>query len=319
MEKVLVTLRVPELVYENLKNNFTLIYNDSMNPLSKKELIEKVKDVNAILCPLSEKIDREIMEAGKNLKIIANFGAGFDNIDIDAANDLGIIVTNSPAVNSTSSTSELTIGIMIDIMRNITSGEKDLRKGNFKGWKPVYGLGNSLSGKTLGIIGTGRIGKDVARKARAFDMNLIYYNRTRLDKDIENEYNLSYKNLDELIEISDVITIHTAYSDDLKHLFNEETFNKMKTSSYLINASRGPIVEEKALIHALNNNIIKGAALDVYEFEPSISEDLLNAKNILLVPHLGNATYEARNEMGLLAFENIKDVLSGKPAKNKVN
>lgn len=319
MEKVLVTLKVPELVYENLKNNFTLIYNDSMNPLSKKELIEKVKDVNAILCPLSEKIDREIMEAGKNLKIIANFGAGFDNIDIDAANDLGIIVTNSPAVNSTSSTSELTIGIMIDIMRNITSGEKDLRKGNFKGWKPVYGLGNSLSGKTLGIIGTGRIGKDVARKARAFDMNLIYYNRTRLDKDIENEYNLSYKNLDELIEISDVITIHTAYSDDLKHLFNEETFNKMKTSSYLINASRGPIVEEKALIHALNNNIIKGAALDVYEFEPSISEDLLNAKNILLVPHLGNATYEARNEMGLLAFENIKDVLSGKPAKNKVN
>lgn len=319
MEKVLVTLKVPELVYENLKNNFTLIYNDSMNPLSKKELIEKVKDVNAILCPLSEKIDREIMEAGKNLKIIANFGAGFDNIDIDAANDLGIIVTNSPAVNSTSSTSELTIGIMIDIMRNITSGEKDLRKGNFKGWKPVYGLGNSLSGKTLGIIGTGRIGKDVARKARAFDMNLIYYNRTRLDKDIENEYNLSYKNLDELIEISDVITIHTAYSDNLKHLFNEETFNKMKTSSYLINASRGPIVEEKALIHALNNNIIKGAALDVYEFEPSISEDLLNAKNILLVPHLGNATYEARNEMGLLAFENIKDVLSGKPAKNKVN
>lgn len=319
MEKVLVTLKVPELVYENLKNNFTLIYNDSMNPLSKKELIEKVKDVNAILCPLSEKIDREIMEAGKNLKIIANFGAGFDNIDIDAANDLGIIVTNSPAVNSTTSTSELTMGIMIDIMRNITSGEKDLRKGNFKGWKPVYGLGNSLSGKTLGIIGTGRIGKDVARKARAFDMNLIYYNRTRLDKDIENEYNLSYKNLDELIEISDVITIHTAYSDDLKHLFNEETFNKMKTSSYLINASRGPIVEEKALIHALNNNIIKGAALDVYEFEPNISEDLLNAKNILLVPHLGNATYEARNEMGLLAFENIKDVLSGKPAKNKVN
>lgn len=319
MEKVLVTLKVPELVYENLKNNFTLIYNDSMNPLSKKELIEKVKDVNAILCPLSEKIDREIMEAGKNLKIIANFGAGFDNIDIDAANDLGIIVTNSPAVNSTTSTSELTMGIMIDIMRNITSGEKDLRKGNFKGWKPVYGLGNSLSGKTLGIIGTGRIGKDIARKARAFDMNLIYYNRTRLDKDIENEYNLSYKNLDELIEISDVITIHTAYSDDLKHLFNEETFNKMKTSSYLINASRGPIVEEKALIHALNNNIIKGAALDVYEFEPNISEDLLNAKNILLVPHLGNATYEARNEMGLLAFENIKDVLSGKPAKNKVN
>lgn len=319
MEKVLVTLKVPELVYENLKNNFTLIYNDSMNPLSKKELIEKVKDVNAILCPLSEKIDREIMEAGKNLKIIANFGAGFDNIDIDAANDLGIIVTNSPAVNSTSSTSELTMGIMIDIMRNITSGEKDLRKGNFKGWKPVYGLGNSLSGKTLGIIGTGRIGKDVARKARAFDMNLIYYNRTRLDKNIENEYNLNYKNLDELIEISDVITIHTAYSDDLKHLFNEETFNKMKTSSYLINASRGPIVEEKALIHALNNNIIKGAALDVYEFEPNISEDLLNAKNILLVPHLGNATYEARNEMGLLAFENIKDVLSGKTAKNKVN
>ena len=319
MEKVLVTLKVPELVYENLKNNFTLIYNDSMNPLSKKELIEKVKDVNAILCPLSEKIDREIMEAGKNLKIIANFGAGFDNIDIDAANDLGIIVTNSPAVNSTTSTSELTMGIMIDIMRNITSGEKDLRKGNFKGWKPVYGLGNSLSGKTLGIIGTGRIGKDVARKARSFDMNLIYYNRTRLDKDIENEYNLSYKNLDELIEISDVITIHTAYSDDLKHLFNEETFNKMKTSSYLINASRGPIVEEKALIHALNNNIIKGAALDVYEFEPNISEDLLNAKNILLVPHLGNATYEARNEMGLLAFENIKDVLSGKTAKNKVN
>lgn len=319
MEKVLVTLRVPELVYENLKNNFDLIYNDSMNPLSKKELIEKVKDVDAILCPLSEKIDREIMEAGKNLKIIANFGAGFDNIDIKAASDLGIIVTNSPAINSTSSTAELTMGIMIDIMRNITSGEKDLRDGNFKGWKPVYGLGDSLANKTLGIIGTGRIGKDIARKAKAFDMNLIYYNRTKLDKSEENKYNLEYKDLDELIKISDVITIHTAYSEELKHLFNKDTFDKMKKSAYLINASRGPIVEEKALIDALNKEVIKGAALDVYEFEPNISEELLNTKNILLVPHLGNATYEARNEMGMIAFENIKDVLNGKSAKNKVN
>lgn len=319
MEKVLVTMKVPEFVYENLKDNFELIYNNSINPLTKNEILDKVKDVSAIICPLSEQIDADILNAGKNLKIIANIGAGFDNIDIKTATKLGIIVTNSPAEHSTTSTAELTMGLILDLMRGITKGEYDLRRGNFKGWKPTYGLGHTLSGKTLGIIGTGNIGKTVAKMAKPFNMDIIYYNRTKLSEDIEKKLNIQYKELDCIIKESDVITIHTAYSKDLHHLFNNNTFKKMKNSAFLINASRGPIVSEKDLVYALNNNIIAGAGLDVYEFEPNISEELLNAKNTLLVPHLGNATFEARNEMGMLALENVKLVLNGDNPLNQVN
>ena len=312
--KVLITNRIPEEIIKKYEENFEVDYHDSLDFLSKEELKTRIKDVEGLVCPLSEKIDSEIIDAANNLKIIANYGAGFDNVDIDYAKEKGIIVTNAPASASTKSTAELTFGLMIDLLRNITKMNSDCYDDSFEGWKPVYGLGETLEGKTLGIIGLGRIGTEVMRKAKAFDMDVIFYNRSK--KDVEGAKQVE---LDYLLENSDVITMHTAYSDELHHLIDKKAFDKMKKSAYLINASRGKVIDELDLINALNEEKIAGCALDVYEFEPKISDELRNAKNILLAPHLGNATKLARVQMGDPTFDNIMQFKNGEIPKNKVN
>lgn len=319
MKKILITMRVPKDTLDMLSKNFELDYNDSLEFLPKDVLKEKVKNADAALIPLSEKWDKEIIDSAKNLKIIANFGAGYDNIDIEAASEKGIIVTNAPAKGSTNATAEIAMGLIVDIMRGITRGEEALRKGEFKGWKPTFGLGPVLYGKTLGIFGLGRIGKGVAARAKAFGMNVIYNSRTKLDDAHEKELGIKYVEFDELLKTSDVISLNPSYSKELHHLFNEEAFKKMKPSAYLVNTSRGPIIDEKALSKALENKVIKGAALDVYEFEPDVTESLLKLDNIVLSPHLGNASIEARDEMGMMAAKNIIAVLNGEEAPNKVN
>lgn len=319
MKKILITMRVPKDTLDMLSKNFELDYNDSLEFLPKDVLKEKVKNADAALIPLSEKWDKEIIDSAKNLKIIANFGAGYDNIDIEAASVKGIIVTNAPAKGSTNATAEIAMGLIVDIMRGITRGEEALRKGEFKGWKPTFGLGPVLYGKTLGIFGLGRIGKGVAARAKAFGMNVIYNSRTKLDDALEKELGVKYVEFDELLKTSDVISLNPSYSKELHHLFNEEAFKKMKPSAYLVNTSRGPIIDEKALSKALENKVIKGAAIDVYEFEPAVTESLLKLDNIVLSPHLGNASIEARDEMGMMAAKNIIAVLNGEEAPNKVN
>ena len=309
--KVLITNRIPEEIIKKYEENFEVDYHDSLDFLSKEELKTRIKDVEGLVCPLSEKIDSEIIDAAKNLKIIANYGAG---VDIDYAKEKGIIVTNAPASASTKSTAELTFGLMIDLLRNITKMNSDCYDNSFEGWKPVYGLGETLEGKTLGIIGLGRIGTEVMRKAKAFDMDVIFYNRSKKEVDGAKQVDLDY-----LLENSDVITLHTSYSGELYHLIDAKAFSKMKKSAYLINASRGKVISEQDLINALNNGEIAGCALDVYEFEPKISEDLKNAKNILLAPHLGNATKLARVQMGEFTFDNIMQFKNGEIPKNKVN
>lgn len=302
-----------------MKKDFEIDYNDSLDFLSKEDLIKRAKDANALLVPLSEKIDKEIIEACDNLEIIANFGAGFDNIDIKAAADKNIVVTNAPAKFSTQSTAEIAIGLIIDVMRGITRGEDSLRQGNFKGWKPTYGLGPSVAGKTLGIFGMGRIGQAVCKRAKALEMDVIYHSRTRLDSEKEKELGATYVSFDELIEKSDVISLNSSYSKDLNHLFDADVFGRMKKSAYLVNTSRGPIIDEEALVKALAEKAIAGAGLDVYEFEPSVTEGLLKLDNVVLSPHLGNATIEAREEMGMIAARNIVLVLGGGHPINKVN
>ena len=319
MKKILITMRVPKDTLDMLSKNFELDYNDSLEFLPKDVLKEKVKNADAALIPLSEKWDKEIIDSAKNLKIIANFGAGYDNIDIEAASVKGIIVTNAPAKGSTNATAEIAMGLIVDIMRGITRGEEALRKGEFKGWKPTFGLGPVLYGKTLGIFGLGRIGKGVAARAKAFGMNVIYNSRTKLEDALEKELGVKYVEFDELLKKSDVISLNPSYSKELHHLFNEEAFKKMKPSAYLVNTSRGPIIDEKALSKALENKVIKGAAIDVYEFEPAVTESLLKLDNIVLSPHLGNASIEARDEMGMMAAKNILAVLNGEEAPNKVN
>ena len=319
MKKILITMRVPKDTLDMLSKNFELDYNDSLEFLPKDVLKEKVKNADAALIPLSEKWDKEIIDSAKNLKIIANFGAGYDNIDIEAASEKGIIVTNAPAKGSTNATAEIAMGLIVDIMRGITRGEEALRNGEFKGWKPTFGLGPVLYGKTLGIFGLGRIGKGVAARAKAFGMNVIYNSRTKLDDALEKELGVKYVEFDELLKTSDVISLNPSYSKELHHLFNEEAFKKMKPSAYLVNTSRGPIIDEKALSKALEEKVIKGAAIDVYEFEPAVTESLLKLDNIVLSPHLGNASIEARDEMGMMTAKNILAVLNGEEAPNKVN
>lgn len=319
MKKVLITMQVPEPVVEKIKKDFEIDYNDSLDFLDREDLIKRAKDASALLVPLSEKIDREIIEACDNLEIIANFGAGFDNVDIKAAAEKNIVVTNAPAKFSTQSTAEIAIGLIIDVMRGITRGEDSLRAGEFKGWKPTYGLGPSVAGKTLGIFGMGRIGQAVCKRAKAMKMDVIYHSRTRLDESKEKELGATYVSFDELIEKSNVISLNSSYSKELHHLFNEDVFGRMKDTAYLVNTSRGPIIDEEALVKALAEKTIAGAGLDVYEFEPAVTEGLLKLDNVVLSPHLGNATIEAREEMGMIAAKNIILVLSGGEAINKVN
>ncbi|MBC1879183.1 hydroxyacid dehydrogenase [Listeria seeligeri] len=275
--------------------------------LTEENLIKKAAKVDAIICPLSTQITAKVLESAENLKIVANIGAGFDNIDVKKSKELGIAVTNTPDV-STEATAELTLGLILAVARRITEGDRLCRETpeEFKGWAPTFFLGTELTGKTLGIIGLGRIGQAVAKRAAAFGMKIIYSGHNQKDWDAE------FVSQEELLKRSDVVTIHAAYNPDLKHLINEETLQMMKPNAFLINAARGPVVEEAALVKALKNEEIAGAALDVFEFEPKIGEELRGLDNVVLTPHIGNATVETRSEMGRMAISNVEAVLAGK-------
>lgn len=316
--KLLITSNIPKKIYDDLDKNFEISYHDSNVPLKKEEIMEIIKGQDALLCPLSDKIDKEVIDAGDNLKIIANYGAGFDNIDIDYAREKGIVVTNAPAPASAVSTAELAFGLMLAAARKIVSGDKVTRAGEFYGWRPTFYLGSQLKGKTLGIIGLGNIEKNLAKRARAFEMKVVYYSRTRKE-DFEKEFDIEYLDRDEVIRSADFLSLHTAFVPDLRHMISKKELEMMKKSAILINASRGPIVDEDALADALIENVIAGAALDVYEFEPRVNDKLMDLDNVILAPHLGNATFEARLEMGENAKDNLIDFKNGKNPKNKVN
>lgn len=285
--------------------------------ITEAELIKNVTEVDAIICPLSSPISAKVLESAKNLKIVANIGAGFDNIDVKKAQELGIAVTNTPDV-STEATAELTLGLILDVARRISEGDRLCRETpeQFKGWAPTFFLGTELSGKTLGIIGLGRIGQAVAKRAAAFGMKIIYSGHH--PKEVAKEWDAEFVSQEELLKRSDVVTIHAAYSPSLKHLLNETTLKTMKSSAFLINAARGPVVEEVALIKALEAGVIAGAALDVFEFEPKIGEDLAKLDNVVLTPHIGNATVETRAAMGKIAIANVEAVLAGKAPLHSV-
>lgn len=318
MKKIFISGKIPFIAYETLSKEFDVTMHDDITLLNKVEIINGLSGADGLLCLLSDKIDREIIESNPNLKIIANYGAGFDNIDIKAASENNVFVSNTPIV-STISTAELTIALMLGIARRIVEGDSIMRKGNFSGWAPLYQLGTELSGKTLGIIGMGNIGKAVAKRAKAFDMDIIYNNRTQLSPEVEAELGLKYVSQEEIFSSSDFISLHVSYSPASHHLINEETLSKMKSTASIINAARGPLIDEKALLNALKNKTIKAAALDVFEFEPEITKGLEELDNIILTPHIGNATEEARSAMAQIAANNIIDVFNGLEPKNKVN
>jgi D-3-phosphoglycerate dehydrogenase len=276
-----------------------------------EELLEKIADVDAFIPMFDLKVPAELIKAGKNLKIISNVGVGYNNIDIKTAKEHNTIVCNTPTP-VTEPTAELAITLMGSIARGIVLSDRKVRNSSVK-WGVLENIGNGLYGKTLGIVGFGRIGQATARRAVASGMKLVYFSRNRVSADIEKLYNAEYRSLDQLLSESDFISLHTPLTEETHHLINAEKLSLCKPTAFIINTARGAVIDEKALILAMKSGKIKGAALDVYESEPRISEELLEMENVVLVPHIGTATREARNEMALQASENIINFFRGGP------
>lgn len=309
--KVLLTRLLPQPGINLLKKYFELKINPEDNIMSKEKIIEKIKDKHGLICLLTDKIDAEIMDAGRKLKTIANYAVGFNNIDIDEATKRNIPVTNTPGV-LTETTADMVFALILSTARRIVEADRFLRGGKFKGWAPTLLLGNDVYNKTLGIIGFGKIGRAVAQRAKGFHMKIIYYEPVRLSHDIEKKYSAEYKSFDDLLKESDFITIHTPLVESTHHLISEKEFSLMKKTAYLINAARGSIVDEKALVEALKKKKIAGCALDVFEREPDVEKELITIPNTILVPHIGSASIETRTKMALIVAENVIAVLVNK-------
>lgn len=318
MAKIFVAGEIPQKGLEMLTKDHEVEVFEEERLISEEELMEYIKDKDALLSLLSTPVTKEVINQAPNLKIIANYGAGFNNIDFEYAASKGIPATNTP-IASTAATADLTIALLLAAARRVTEGDEVCRTVGFNGWAPLYFRGREVTGKTIGIVGFGQIGQAVAKRAAAFDMKVLYSNLDRVSPDVEEALNAAYVSFDELVTKSDFITINCSYSPSMKHMFSTEQFEMMKPTAYLINCARGPIVEEAALIRALEEKRIEGAALDVFEFEPEIGEGLKNLKNVVLTPHIGNATYEARDAMAVMAASNIVKVLSNEEASFVIN
>lgn len=276
-------------------------------PISRDELLARVPGKDALMCLLTDPVDRAVVEAGTRLRIIANIAVGYNNIDVAAARERGIPVTNTPDV-LTDSVAEFTWAMILAVARRLSEGERVVRSGAWKGWALDFMLGSELKGKTLGIVGMGRIGRSVAAKAPAFGMAVVYTSRS--DANVEGA---ERRSLDHLLSTADVVTLHVPLTAETRHMIDRRALLRMKRSAYLVNTARGPVVDEEALAWALRERLISGAALDVYEREPAVHADLRALENALLVPHLGSATTETRTAMADLAASNVLAVLEGRP------
>ncbi|OFK22749.1 hydroxyacid dehydrogenase [Staphylococcus sp. HMSC068H12] len=318
MVKVYIAGPIPEVGLNLLKDQgFEVDMFEGTGIIDKETLKQGVKDADALISLLSTSIDKEVIDAANNLKIITNYGAGFNNVDIDYARQQNIDVTNTPKA-STNSTAELTFALVLAVARRIPEGDKLCRTTGFDGWAPLFFRGREVSGKTIGIIGLGEIGSAVARRAKAFDMNILYTGpHQKVDK--EREIGAKYVDLETLLKNADFVTINAAYNPSLHHQIDKAQFEMMKPTSYLINASRGPIVHEKALVQALKDKEIEGAALDVFEFEPEINDELKTLDNVVITPHIGNATFESRDMMSKIVANDTISKLNNDQPKFIVN
>ncbi|MBQ5152718.1 2-hydroxyacid dehydrogenase family protein [Macrococcoides caseolyticum] len=307
--KVLVAGEIPEKGLAFLKEHFEVDLFEGEQLITKEELIDRIKDKDALVSLLSTNVDKEIIDAAPNLQIIANYGAGFNNIEYEYAREKGIDVTNTPKA-STNATADLTMALLLASARRVVEGDTLCRTTGFNGWAPLFFRGREVSGKTLGIIGLGEIGQAVARRAKGFDMNILYTGPNR-HEEREKELEATYVSLEELLKQADFITINAAYNPSMEHMIDKEQLEIMKPTAYLINASRGPVVHEAALADALENKVIEGAALDVFEFEPEINDKLKTLDNVVITPHIGNATFEARDMMADIVTQNVYKKLNG--------
>ena len=315
--KIFITRKIPETGLEILKKYHDIKVNSYDGGLTKKEIIQGIKGKDGLLCLLTDQIDKEIIDSEPRLKMIANYAVGFDNIDVKTATRKGIPVSNTPGV-LTDATSEMAWALLFSVSRRIVEADKFTRAGKFNGWSPMLMLGQDITNKTLGVIGTGRIGTAFALKSKGFGMNVLYVNRKR-NEILEKELNAKKVKLEKLLKESDFISVHVPLTKSTSHLFSKREFQLMKENAVFINTSRGPVVDEKALIQALKDNWIFGAGIDVYENEPEVPEELKKLDNVVLQPHSASATFEARSKMAILAAENMIKGLKGEFPPNCVN
>ena len=312
--RLFVSRKIPGKALDLLSEYFEIDLWQEFYPPPRDIYIQKIKEANALISLLSDKIDKELLENAPKLKIIAQYAVGYDNIDLQECTKRGIYVTNTPGVLS-EAVAELTMALILAITKRIVEADKFVRSGEWEktrtAWHPELFLGLDLKGKTLGIIGLGSIGLEVARRAKGFGMKIIYYSRKR-KKRAERELGAEYKSLEELLMESDIVSIHVPLTDETYHLIDEEKLKLMKKSAYLINTSRGKVVDEKALYKALKNRDIAGAALDVFYEEPTPKNNpLLELDNVVVTPHIGSAGKETREKMGLVVAENLLKFYNG--------
>ena len=316
--KVLITRNLLPEALDYLKNEVDFEIGVSGNKITHQDIITKIKDKEGLLCLLVDKIDSAVIDAAPRLKIIANCAVGYDNIDIQYAHKKKIMVTNTPGV-LTETTADLTWALIFAAARRIPQAHRFTSEKKFKGWELDLFLGKEITGKKLGIIGMGRIGKAVAARGTGFSMSVLYYDPHRLTKESEKQLNAEYIPLNDLLSTADIITLHTALTPETKHLISSPQIARMKKDAILINVSRGPIVDENALAGALAKKNIWAAGLDVYEREPHIQEKLLSLDNVVLLPHIGSATYETRLKMSMMAATNLVQGLKGKMPDNLIS
>jgi len=316
--RILVSRHVFPEAIDILETAGDLQYNDSSAGLSPKELRAAVQDKQALVCQLTDQIDAVLMDAGKELRVIANVAVGFDNIDIPAATERGVVVTNTPGV-LTDTTADLAFTLMVAAARRICEADRFLRAGRWQQWEIDMMTGHDIHGHTLGIFGLGRIGQGMARRASGFDMRVIYHDVARATPEQEKEWGIEFVDRDTLFRESDFLSIHVPLVEQTQHAIGKDEFALMKSTAVLVNTSRGPVVDEKALADALEQGQIASAGLDVFEKEPVVEPRLLALENIVVVPHIGSASIKTRTRMCTMAAENTAAVLSGQRPPNPVN
>jgi len=321
-KSIFITCNIPDVGAQLLRDaGYSVDINETGKILNKEELISylKNKKYDGVITSLTDKIDSEFMDLFPDIKIYANCTTGYDNLDLNTAKERGIVMTNAPTDFSAEAVAEHTIAMMMALATRIVEADKFIRQGKYKGWNPMNFIGLDVLGKTIGLIGGGDIGERVCHYAKGLGMNVVYTDIKR-NQSMEEKYDVKYlESVDEVLKVSDFVSLHVPLLPSTKHLINKERLSLMKPASFLINTARGPVVDENALEEALRNKVIAGAALDVFEFEPEVVPGLLELDNVVLSPHIASASINARTDMAKTAANNIIDFFEGRSPKNVVN
>jgi len=315
---ILVSGNLPASVLEYLRKDFQLEYHAEDRPMPRPRLLGSLGDKWGLLAMITDSVDEELFAHAPQLRMVANMAVGYNNIDVAAATRRGILVSNTPGV-LTDATADLAFSLILATARRVVEGDRIVRQGEFRFWAPFHFLGRDVSGKTLGIVGMGRIGQAVARRAAGFGMPVIYYSRKPLKKSLEKALHATFVPFADLLKEADFISLHVPLASDTQHLIGKKEFSLMKRTAILINTSRGPVVDEKALLYALRKGLIAGAGIDVYENEPEITPGLEKITPAVLLPHVGSATLETRTMMARMAANNLRAGLLGQTPPNLVN